>query len=204
MFVDDVNENKFKIRLIGTISNKMVVLNAMPTLNIHHAATYEQINIQHLNGNFNAYVNSPNPTYNISDIKLISRNSKEARMNLIKVLTLRAWTKSYYGDTESLPDMSDSLVDWLGNPPEVLKFSAYSTDDVGYMNKIPVVLDKVDITYPNDIDYIPTESKDNDKLSGVPFPIIMNIGINLIEQHSAIEYEKFNLHQYRNGTLKGF
>jgi hypothetical protein len=204
MFPDDQNENKFKIRLEGTISGKMVILNAMPQLAVHHSAVYESINLTHINGNYNAFVNSPNPTYAISDIKLISRNGKEARMNLIKILTLRSWTRSYFGDTNSLANETDDLKSFLGSPPEILKFSAYSTDDRGYMNKIPVVLDKLDINYPNDIDYIPTDNKDNDNLSGVPFPIIMTIGINLIEQHSAIEYEKFNLHQYRNGILKGF
>jgi hypothetical protein len=160
--------------------------------------------LTHLNGHYNVYNNSPNPTYSISDVKLISRNSIEARKNLIKVLTLRSWTRSYFGNFESQEGNADNLTGWVGAPPEVLRFSAYSTDDRGYMNKIPVVLDKVDINYPNDVDYIPTETKDNDKLSGVPFPIIMTINISLIEQHSALEFEKFNLHQYRNGILKGF
>ena len=93
----------------------------------------------------------------------------------------------------------------LGAPPEVLFLTAYSDarDKGGSLDKpvnifrIPVVITSLSLTFPNDVDYIPT-------LEDQPFPIIMNIGISLTEAHSPREMEKFDLIQYREGLLPGF
>ena len=81
----------------------------------------------------------------------------------------------------------------LGAPPQVLKLSAYSdpTSQGGrkasqHVDRVPVVIQQLNIPYPSDVDYIPTTS-------GVPMPIIMTVDLTLVETHSPSEYERFSL-----------
>lgn len=99
----------------------------------------------------------------------------------------------------------------LGAPPPVLLLSAYSkgfgqmTNADGaaqelsrqHINNVPVVMESLSIPYPSDVDYIKSTS-------GVPMPTIMSIDLSLLETHSAGEYERFSLDQYKTGTLPGF
>lgn len=93
----------------------------------------------------------------------------------------------------------------LGAPPEVLYLYAYSSahqserrTGLVNINKIPVVMTSLDITYPEDVDYLPTNWNNE------PFPIKMDVAISLAETHSPIEYEQFSLQQYKAGQLKRF
>lgn len=99
----------------------------------------------------------------------------------------------------------------LGAPPPVLYFSAYSrqagsTSEVNgasqavrreHISRVPVLLQNLTIPYPSDVDYIISDS-------GVPMPTLMVLDISLIEAHSAAEYERFSLDQYKSGTLPNF
>lgn len=105
----------------------------------------------------------------------------------------------------------------LGAPPDVLYLYAYSTssndgDTSGStrpstygvnINKIPVVITSLNITYPDDVDYIPTYSNVDTRFSE-PFPIKMDVDITLVETHSPREYEMFDLLKYKRGTLVNF
>lgn len=194
----DEQQNKFKLRLQGTISGEIVTFNSMPVIYENNAASYETLSPAHMVGDFHVYSKSPSRSFEISDLKIVSRNQQEARDNLVRILKLRSWTKSYFGDTSG--KFSPELMNWLGSPPEVLKFSC-----LGYFNKIPVVLDSMNFTFPNDCDYIPTASNgENDALGGIPFPLLTTLSFKLLEQHSAAEYEQFNLASYRSGTLTSF
>ena len=94
---------------------------------------------------------------------------------------------------------------FLGAPPDVLYLTAYSDSrDMGgkldkptNINRVPVVITAFSLTYPNDVDYIPTT--DNQ-----PFPIIMTLTLSLVESNSPREMEKFDLQKYRQGLLPGF
>lgn len=220
--VPDSLDNKFKVRLEGTISGDLVVFNTQPVFSESSTATYAEISPTHSIGTFQLYENSPSRHFELNDIKLVSRNSQEARQNLQKILRLKGWTKSYFGETtgsaannsvgnsDSMKDIQknalDEMKNWLGAPPEILLFSAYSTDyNLGHMNKIPVVLKALTVQYPNDVDYIPTaQLNSTDTLGGTPFPLLVTIAVSLIEQHSAYELEQFNLASYRNGILPSF
>ena len=111
-------------------------------------------------------------------------------------------------------------VELLGAPPDVLYLYAYSTSKndgspnfngdrpVGYgvnLNRIPVVITNLDITYPDDVDYLPTfnASLGIDDTTD-PFPIKMDVNISLVETHSPREYEKFDLNKYKLGLLANF
>lgn len=202
MLPDD-KQNPYKLRLKGTITDSLVVFNTMPTIYENNSAAYETLSPAHMIGDFHVFTKSPSRTFEINDLKLVSRNQQEARDNIGRVFTMKGWTKSYFGDTTdhgASGNLSNELVNWLGAPPEVLKFSA-----IGFFNEIPVVLEKFSVNFPNDVDYIPTASNgENDPLGNIPFPLVTTISFTLLEQHSASEYETFNLQSYRTGTLPSF
>lgn len=101
-------------------------------------------------------------------------------------------------------------VNLLGAPPEVLYLYGYSqqsskasnADATFNLKRIPVVLTSLTITYPDDVDYIPTLSSKSTKAE--PFPVKMDVNITLAETHSPMEYEQFKLQAYKAGTLRNF
>jgi hypothetical protein len=110
-------------------------------------------------------------------------------------------------------------IELLGAPPDVLYLYAYSTGDnnsrqVNYgvnINRVPVVLTGLEISYPNDVDYLPTFSNTSTGLYGVsydntsePFPMKMDVSVTLAETHSPREYESFSLALFKQGRLTGF
>lgn len=87
-----------------------------------------------------------------------------------------------------------------GSPPKVLLLSAYSAEGrnvAQHINRVPVVIQNLNIPYPSDVDYIHTSTN-------VPMPTIMTIDLSLQETHSVNEYERFDLNSFRKGTLRGF
>lgn len=95
-------------------------------------------------------------------------------------------------------------IELLGAPPEVLYLYAYSNNrssrDKGWVNinKIPVVLTSLQITYPEDVDYIPSS------LNQEPFPVRIDVSVSLTETHSPLEYENFSLKDFKLGKLNHF
>lgn len=116
---------------------------------------------------------------------------------------------------------ASSGIELRGAPPDVLYLYAYSTsandgsvstnerpaDYAVNINRVPVVITSLDITYPDDVDYLPTytdiTNKTIDQYSE-PFPVKMDISIQLAETHSPREYEQFDLLKYKRGALAGF
>lgn len=106
-------------------------------------------------------------------------------------------------------------VQLTGAPPDVLYLYAYSsgsnyeTGDRGFgtsnVNRVPVVLTSLTITYPDDVDYLPvSETLTSNTQSVEPFPVSINVDLQLIETHSPNEYERFDLMAYKAGTLANF
>ncbi len=101
-------------------------------------------------------------------------------------------------------------VNLLGAPPEQLYFYSYSssTNDKRpnqpgiNLNRIPVVLTNLSISYPEEVDYIPIQLTPSANTE--PFPIKMDVSITLMETHSPNEFEQFSLESYKKGTLKHF
>lgn len=101
----------------------------------------------------------------------------------------------------------DQGVEILGAPPEVLYLYAYSSvarsnrstkNAYVNINKVPVVLSSLNITYPDDVDYIPTLNENE------PFPVRMEVSMELLETHSPTAYSNFSLTSYKLGQLKNF
>ncbi len=131
------------------------------------------------------YEKTSNRSWSVS-ARLVSRTQGEASLNQYYLNVIRGWLMPYYGSgTESLAS------DKLGAPPPVLKFSGYGPRNI---SPIPVVLESYDTSWPNDVDYIPT-------YDGTPFPVIMEINLNLKEAFSPGEFSKFDLYAYKTGDL---
>jgi hypothetical protein len=242
----------FKVKLISAIdqsvysdktqySQKVVVLNVSPQIVENGQVLYDAIQVLHGPTSFQMYKGTPSRTYNMNDVKLISRTPSEARDNIQTLNILRSWRMPYYGQTEfdqsqlnafftqiqsgetlnldpysRLQAETKSLKKRLGAPPEILYFSAYtqvsgnqskqeSKTYMGNINRVPVVLSNLSITYPNDVTYIPTAMRGQiDALGGVPFPVIMSVSIDLTESHAPQEVNQFNLAKYTSGILDGF
>jgi hypothetical protein len=100
-----------------------------------------------------------------------------------------------------------------GAPPDVLYLYAYSSSSNDLrgtgprvnINRVPVVMTNLGITYPEDVDYIPVyDTTGSPTASSEPFPRKMDITISLIETHSPSEYEQFDLMKYKTGNLVNF
>lgn len=95
-------------------------------------------------------------------------------------------------------------INLIGAPPDVLYLYAYSRQgsrDGGLVNinRVPVVLSSLSISYPEDVDYIPTRFGNRD-----PMPVKMDVQITLLETHSPREYEQFSLSDFKSGKLVNF
>lgn len=108
--------------------------------------------------------------------------------------------------------LSSEGYDLLGAPPMVLYLYAYSTStndgrqQTGgiNINRVPVVITSLGITYPKDVDYITTDDPSSSTPNTEPFPVLMEVTIELVETHSPREYERFNLTDFHLGKLANF
>ncbi len=167
-----------------------------PSMSEDVSAEYAKLEIPQMPFAIQTYKGSSSRTWNLSDIKLISRTFKEATMNNKSLWMLRSWTKGEFGNT------SADLGRPLGMPPKVLSFTAYSShipgDDHSYrIYRIPVVINSLNIDYPNDVDYIPDEH-------GNMIPIIQTITLSITEQHSPSELSNFSLDRFKMGKMLNF
>lgn len=208
-----------------------VIFDVTPDLTETQNVEYKTMQPVHMPGQIYVYGSSSSRTFSLSSVRLVSRTIEEATVNQRRLNTLRGWTKPYFGrrsDTNSLrrimeddqgrnsnstsrpTDASYLSQEMLGRPPDVLLLSAYS--DIPENNKsgvnkrniplnihnIPVVIQSFSAPWPSDVDYIPTQY-------GQPFPRVMILDIQLLETHAPREFEeKFSLHDYRRGLLRGF
>lgn len=310
----------YKVRLEsyshGTSSTPTseVVFNVMPSIAESIVVEYQALDPIHMPGSFYVYKGTKSSSFELGDLKLVSRTPSEASRNQAIRHTLKGWTKPYFGlgtangtsgaaissassetrrEWQKVPQLGKTAAltaedidkvlksngyvspgqvaipgvplsesqkqklltssnkqkaqallsqmyardglqssnfnmqpgsyrrvpvqtatttttsqtgsQFLGAPPEVLYLTAYSNPSVSGAQldrmtnifRIPVVIESLGITYPNDVDYIPT-------IENEPFPIIMNISLSLRETHSPREFENFDLFKYRDGKLPGF
>lgn len=202
-----LSANPFAVRLKAVGNDRVVAFRVSPEINETRNNAYRTIDPVHMPGAIQVFTNSSPRTWNVSQIKLISRNGVEAEENLQIVNVLRSWMLPFFGKSTTLG--RDSVggksysAELRGAPPEVLKFTAYSDhgDDakgVTNIRNIPVVMTNLTIPYVSDVDYIETSETKQ------PFPAVMEINMTLIETHSPQEYSEFDIIRYRLGRLPGF
>jgi len=138
--MSDVNEVFSKGEILKPIrAAGGLIFPYTPTISISHNVTYGEQALTHQNYQFIAYQNSK-----VSDIQIIGdfyvQDWIEAQYWIAAVHFLRSVTKMYAGDNA-----------YVGNPPPILKFSAYG-DYV--FNNVPVVVKNFSVTLPKEVDFI--------------------------------------------------
>ena len=147
-----------------------------PTISIQGGANYEEVPITHQNYSFFAYQNSKAESINISAPYYVE-DAMQAAEWVKAVNYLRASVKMF-------PD---------GNPPPILKFSAYG-DHV--FNRIPVIVRSYSVDMPNGVDYIASGPNH--------VPIKSNFSVTLQPIYSREKVKTFNLFTFLNGGSGGF
>ncbi len=221
--------NQYKVKLRSQVTQTVVAFDVTPEITETRNVNYKTIEPVHMPGGIHVYSGTSSRTYNINNIRLVSRNREEATKNLYRLNILRSWAMPYFG--------SQNASQLVGAPPDVLSLNAYSvglqdsansasgrelanqtpSDPVAgalertratNIHNIPVVLQQISIPYPSDVDYIDTMQKefpDGTVIDeGVPFPVLMTVDMVLMETHSPNEFANFSLKDFRQGRLENF
>lgn len=162
----------------------------MPAITESHTVGYEPVAPAQFPGAFQKYKGSDSVTWTV-DVSLVSRTPDEATKNYHHLNTLRGWKQPFFGDNTAAVFPGQ-----LGAPPPVLIFRGLR-DLIG---PVPVVLTSLNWTWPKDVDYLQTNIPGPDG-NFVPFPVIMNIALTLIESYSTKQFNQFNLQSFREGKL---
>lgn len=181
---------RVKISQMPDVGSKQYVeFVVMPTIQEQHSATYKSVEIAHHPGEILKYVNTSARSWTIT-AQLISRNPTEASNNLEDINIIRSWLMPFYGVGTS----EDPIIEkYLGAPPPILTLEAYGGRMVG---PVPCVLSDYGWSFPNDCDYITTNS-------GEAFPVVVSVTLTLKESYSPAEYTSFNLAEYKRGDMSG-
>lgn len=198
-----------KLRQAAANDIERVIFDVSPTVTEERSVEYSQQSPIHLPGTIQVYKRTNSRNFSIT-ADLISRTREDATKNIKTLQTLRGWTMPYFGygsRTGSKQDLNDNRSggELLGAPPDVLYLYAYSSPtsrnkkDFVNVNEVPVVITSLSISYPNDVDYIPTFGSNKE-----PMPTKMTVSISLVETHSPHEYESFSLQDFKAGRLRYF
>jgi hypothetical protein len=201
-----VASDSFKIKLISATFDATVVFHVSPgAISETNTANYSTIEPIHTPTSYKVFKNTQARTFSF-EAKFVSRNAEEAQANIQTIQQLRGWMRPYFGQGTAESIYSEVF----GAPPEVLYFYGYTNigaDSNGSPASqrnwtpnyagIPVVIESLNITYPDSVDYIQTST-------GEPLPIIMTASISLGETHSPLEVYEFDIAQFYDGTLVNF
>lgn len=166
-----------------------IILDVMPTISESRSVNYEPFTPIHHPGEIMKYRGTSGRKWSVSG-RFIARNSNEATLNQIYMNVIRAWTMPFYGEGTA---NDAELKRYLGAPPPILTLSAYGSQNI---KNVKCVLTNYDWSWPNDVDYIPTNN-------GEPFPVIINVSISLEETWSPSEFSGFDLRKFYEGDLSG-
>lgn len=221
---EDLGSFGFKVRLfaVRNFPSEYVVFHVSPTnFSEDRSVDYQTVTPVHMPGSVQIYRKTNARSFGLT-ARLVSRNRTQATENMTFLQRLRGWTMPYFGirsqydGVTSTPDFttpnSPSLQSngLLGAPPDVLYLYAYSNNTGAHtdretvsdgrvnIKKVPVVMTRLGISYPSDVDYIPVHGTNE------PFPTIMEISIELLETHSPSGYEQFSLSMFKTGQLVQF
>lgn len=156
-------ENEYKVRLqaatnytnmvkdVKELRERSVTFQVTPDVTENRNVTYKTLDPLHMPGQILVYGGTSSRTFQLSNIRLISRTTKEATDNMRTLHMLRSWTMPYFGNSSTLhpqqlknrkagvqsggnqsasntkvQDMHPTGMELLGAPPDVLILSAYS------------------------------------------------------------------------------
>ena len=181
--------HRVSLREIGT--KNYVYFEVMPEIVEAHTAEYESVAPAQFPGAFQKYKGNSSTAWTLN-ITFISRTTAEATQNYDNLLRLRGWMKPFYGDRTGI-----SYPKKLGAPPPVLMLEGLR-DLVG---PVPVVITSMNWNWPKDVDYIATDVVSETDGNYIPFPVVLQLPIQLSESYSIDQFNQFSLTDYRTGRL---
>lgn len=152
-----------------------------PTLAESRAARYATETILHTPENFNSYEGTDQRTFELTG-KFFCRNNRDIKINNQVLQVVRSLVMPDYNAT--------------GAPPTPVELHAYGSHNI---HALPCLVRSYTMNYPNDVDYVVSTSGEGD----ITMPIVFDLGISLTEQHSVAQLRKFDLADFRNGTMVG-
>lgn len=185
------NGRSNKIRLVSTASSlsktdvygkglDQVEFNLSPDISESKQVIYAEIGDIRQAASILIYGGSPSRKWSIN-AKFLSRTEEEADATWRSIQLLRSWTN---------PDNNYKYGIDSGTP-HVLRLYGYGRTWQG----IPVVLSSLNIEYPSDIDYVPTNY-------GTNVPIIQTVSFNLTEARVPDDLlNRFDLEKFKLGVL---
>lgn len=181
-FVSDVvGRNVFDPSRISPTGT--VVFEVQPNVTEAGSAVYTEIGNIRQAASILIYQGSPSRTFSI-EATFASRSVAEATRNARYINLLRSWRMPEKKSTGFNSDIS---------PPSRLFLSGLGNQ----FNRIAVRMTDLNIPFPEDVDYIRTES-------GFDIPIVISISITLKEARSIQELAEFNISAFREGRLDGW
>jgi len=225
------NSNKYKVRLMSTITGLGVPFNVTPDFIENRNVNYKTVEPTHMPGQIFVYSGTSARTFQISNVKFISRTEEEATKTLKYLNMLRGWSMPYFGLGSSTAegdrrhrreagfttdddafDRDDGIYNpnsllgrqMLGAPPDILYLTAYA-DRNSNQRSHGMNIHKVPVVIQQLSIPYPSDVDYIATENGDPIPTIMSLDLTLQEAHSPSEYsEKFSLHKYRQGLLPNF
>jgi hypothetical protein len=185
------NGRSNKIRLVSTAVARsgngqtntgleQVEFNLSPEISESKQVIYAEIGDIRQAASILIYGGSPSRKWSVN-AKFLSRTAKEADLTWKSVQLMRSWAN---------PDTNYKYGIDSGTP-HVLRLYGYGRTWQG----IPVVLSSVNVDYPSDIDYIPTEY-------GTNVPVIQSVSFQLTEARTPDDLlKKFDLEKFKLGVL---
>lgn len=185
---------ELKVKLVSQPLNETVVFEVMPSISESRNAAYDEFTPLQHPGDMLKYRATASRSWSLST-KLVSRSSEEATKNLKTINIIRAWTMPFYGvGTENDP----STKQYLGSPPQILTLTAYGKMMIG---PVKCVLESYNWQFPDNVDYLPAYPDGGESGPPSPFPVILNIELQLKESYSPAEFSGFSLSKFKNGEL---
>lgn len=171
-----------------------------PSISEGVAINYDQIDLTHTNESYYAWKNTENVKITISDATWTCDTFENAIYALSVLHFLRSMSFMDFGRFKT------------GRPPSPMWFSAYGNYA---FNRVPVLMNKADWTFPNDVDYVGVPEPGTDEYkSGVLqtnrgasgkytwLPVIFKVSsISLIVQHSPTYWTNWSLDDYWTGKM---
>ncbi len=176
-----------------------------PTISEGVNVNYDSLDVTHSNEQYFVYKNTSNVRITLSNAVWTCDTFDNAVYALAALHFFRAYSLMDFGMPQGTRTPS-------GKPPAPMWFSAYGNYA---FHRVPVLLEKADWSFPNDVDYVgvpefdTTEFLDrrlatrrgvSGKYTWLPMKFEVS-SISLIVQHSPTYWLNFNLDDYRSGRM---
>lgn len=160
-----------------------VVFPYRPTIDISRSVNYDAVTPIHSMQDFKSFRSNSSVALMVSGQYAV-QSVEEARYLMAVLHFFKTASLMSFGTGGAVP---------AGMPPPVLNFSAYGPT---MAQNVPVVLDAVAQSFPNDVDYV--------RVDGSSVPTLMTVTCNMSVQLSPNQLRNFNLDAFAQGAMQSY